>query len=261
MLANRKRQELACVLIDIGTQKDFLSDAGACPVKNHQDVIPKLRKVIAWAKRNQVPVVSAVDSHRQREFVREDSVPRCIDGTDGQRKLDFTLFGSYVKVEGDNTLAVPVDLFSRHQQVIFRKRTTDFFLNPKADRFVCQLPAAEFVVVGTGLENAVRAVALGLLTREKRVSVVVDACGFWDGQEANLTLRLFEAKGVSVLTVDQLQQKRLPRVIRYPLSSFGQESLRNGLYASISRHPRIAGHNGSQGANGRNGARTTRPRP
>ena len=258
MIAQRKRRELPCVLLDVSTQNDFLLADGVCPVRNHEDLVPRLRKVVAWAKRNQVPVISAVDSHRQQEFNREKLPPHCIDGTEGQRKIDFTVFGSYVKVEGDNTLAVPVDLFSRHQQVIFRKRTNDLFANPKADRFVCHLPAAEYILIGTGLENALRAAALGLLTRNKSVSIVADACGFWDGQEADLTLRVLQAKGVGVLSVEELITRRLPRPIRYPLSSFGQVSLRNGLYASITPPAHVAnGVNGGAHKNGvarRNGA-------
>lgn len=263
MIAQRKRRELPCVLLDISTQNDFLLANGTCPVRNHKELLPKLRKVVAWAKRNQVPVISTVDSHRQQEFNREKLPPHCIDGTHGQRKIDFTIFGSYVKVEGDNTLAVPVDLFSRHQQVIFRKRSNDLFANPKADRFVCHLPAAEYIVVGTGLENALRAAALGLLTRNKSVSIITDACGFWDGQEADLTVRVLQAKGVGLLTVEELTARRLPRPIRYPLCSFGQISLRNGLYASITPpaypahgvngHARTNGHPRTNGAMKRNG--------
>jgi len=251
MIAQRKRRDLPCVLLDVSTQNDFLLENGVCPVRNHVDLVPQLRKVIAWAKRNQVPVISAVDSHRQQEFNREKLPPHCIDGTEGQRKVDFTVFGSYVKVEGDNTLAVPVDLFSRHQQVIFRKRTNDLFANPKADRFVCHLPAAEYILIGAGLENALRAAALGLLTRNKSVSIVADACGFWDGQEADLTLRVLQAKGVGVINVEELVARRLPRPIRYPLNSFGQISLRNGLYASIS--PSVNGVAGVNGGIYRNG--------
>lgn len=251
MASHYKRKALPYVLLDIATQYDFLTEDGRCPVRNREELIPRLRRVVAWAKRNQVPVISAVDSHRIHEFAREKLPPHCVDGTAGQRKIDFTLFGSYVKVEGDNTLAVPIDLFSRHQQVIFRKRTSDFFLNPKAERFVSQLPVAQYLVVGAGLECAVRAVSLGLLARNKRVSIVTDACGFWDTQEADLTVRMLEAKGVRLLTVEELLQRRLARDIRYPLTSFGQVSLRNGLYASITPNPIIAAkRNGSAPSNG-----------
>jgi nicotinamidase-related amidase len=247
----RLERALPLVLIDANTQRDFLDATGSYPVLNRPELIKALRRVVAWSKRNQVPVISCVDCHR-REEVMPDSVPlHCIDGTPGQRKVPFTIFGSYVKVEGDSTLAVPCDLFDRHQQVIFRKRTRDFFLNPKADRFVTALPTEEYVIAGLGVESAIKAIALGLLARNKKVSVVTDACGYWDPSEAEMTSRLLEAKGITLITAEELSKRVLLRPVRYPRVSIAQIALRNGLYASISsRQTQEAGGNGVADENG-----------
>lgn len=256
-IGNGRGKRLPCVFLDVNTQNDFLLPEGACPVTNRDTMVPSLRRIVAWAKRNHVPVVSSVDCHRVGE-VRNTRLPlHCVDGTSGQAKVAFTLFGSYVKVEGDNTMAVPADLFRDHQQVIFRKRTSDFFLNPKADRFVTHLPAAEYVVAGLGLEGSVKSIALGLIARNKRVSVVVDASGYFDASEADLALRLLEAKGVNLTTVDELVKRILPRPVRYPLHAIGQVCLRNGLYASISQI-NGAKQNGNGNGNGKNGHATIR---
>ncbi len=248
MVSNRqgRGRRLPCVFLDVNTQNDFLMSNGACPVANRETLVPLLRRTVAWAKRNHVPVVSSMDCHRAGEFRNTRLPQHCLDGTVGQSKVEFTLFGSYVKVEGDNTLAVPIDLFRRHQQVIFRKRTADFFLNPKADRFVTQLPAAEYVIAGLGLEGSIKAIALGLVARNKRVTVIVDASGYFDASDADLALRQMGAKGVTVTTVDELTMRTLPRPVRYPLNASGQISLRNGLYASAGKPN---GRNGT-GSNG-----------
>ena len=248
-----KGRALPCVFVDVNTQRDFLSPDGACPVANREAVICALRRAVAWAKRNHAPVVSAVDCHRREEVGARRLPQHCLDGTHGQEKIAFTVFGSFVKVEGDNTLSVPIDLFRRYQQVIFRKRTTDFFLNPKADRFLTQLPAAEYVIAGLGIEGSIKALALGLLARHKPVTVVIEACGFFDRSEAELTARLLEAKGVRLINVDELMARRLPRPVRYPRSACGQVPLRNGLYASV---PQPAGGNGHRRA--RNNGRGSR---
>jgi nicotinamidase-related amidase len=219
----RSARTLPCVLLDVNTQNDFLADEGRCPVKNRELLVPALRRTVAWAKRNQVPVISSLDCHRMGELRNARMPQHCVDGTSGQEKIDFTLYGTYVQVEGDNTLAVPIDLFRKYQQVIFRKRTVDFFLNPKADRFVSQLPAAEYVIAGLGIEGSVKAIALGLIARCKRVTVVVDACGYFDRSEAELTVRLLAAKGAELITVDQLLSRRLPRPTRYPNSRRGNQ--------------------------------------
>lgn len=226
----RHVRTLPCVFVDVNTQNDFLHESAACPVLNRAALIPALRRTIAWARRNQVPVISSLDCHRRGELRSARLPQHCIDGTPGQQKIEFTLCGSFVQVEGDNTLAVPIDLFRKHQQVIFRKRTVDFFLNPKADRFISQLPAAEYVVAGLGIEGSVKAIALGLIARDKRVTVVVDACGYFDRSEAELTVRLLAAKGATLITVDELMRRRLPRPIRYP------QARRNGTNGHSNGH-------------------------
>ena len=246
----RGRKIWPYVLVDVNTQRDFLDPIGACPIANRDTVVPNLRRVVAWAKRNHIPVISTVDCHRPCEVRYKPLPPHCIDGTHGQEKLNYTLFGSYVKVESDNTLSVPADLFRRHQQAIFRKRTTDFFLNPKADRFVTQLPAEHYVVTGVSLEGSVKSIVLGLIARHRSVTVVVDSCGYFDPSESDLALRLLEAKGVEVITAADLATRKTAPVVRYPHLAVGQVCLRNGLYASISA---LAQRNGVNGRNGRNG--------
>ena len=251
---------MPCVIVDVDTQRDFLDEDGSCQAANRDVLVPALRRTIAWAKWRRVPIVSAVDCHRDGEVSQKGFSPHCVDGTRGQEKVDYSLFESYVKVEGDNTLAIPIDLFQHHQQAIFRKRTTDFFLNPKADRFITQLNTREYLVMGLGLEGSIKSIALGLLARAKKVSLIVDACGFWDPSKAELSLRQMEAKGVGMITVEQLRDHRAHREMRYPRRTNGLVSLRNGLYAStFQKNP--YGTNGNGRRTGRNGqSHPVRPR-
>lgn len=245
----RSARMLPCVYVDVNTQNDFLGDQAVCPVMNREALVPALRRTVAWAKRNQVPVISSLDCHRRGELRNIRLPQHCIDGTPGQDKVDFTLCRSYVRVEGDNTLAVPIDLFRRFQQVIFRKRTADFFLNPKADRFISQLPAAEYVIAGLGVEAAVKAIALGLIARGKKVTIVVDACGYFDRSEAELAVRLLAAKGAELITVDQLMQRKLPRPIRYV--RMPANGLNNGHGSGGHPvHPALEAAHGEAGGNG-----------
>ena len=142
-------KSLPCVLIDLNTQRDFFEPTGACPVIDTGSLYACLRRVIAWAKRNQVPVVSSLDLHRVTEPTCHGGIQHCIEGSNGQSKLPFTLLRNHVFIVGDNTLAVPVDLFMQHQQVIFPQRSEDLFANPKADRFLTQLHTEEFILFGS----------------------------------------------------------------------------------------------------------------
>jgi nicotinamidase-related amidase len=217
MTKGGKNSLMECVVIDLNTQRDFLDANGAYPVLNQAELIPSLRRVIAWTKRNHCPVVSAIDAHRHLELRTESEPVHCLDGTRGQLKLGFTLFPLHDRIEYDNTLAVPLDLFDHFQQIIFRKRNPDLLSNPKADQFLTELDVREFVVFGSGLETSVKILALGLLARNRKVTVVHDACGYWDKTRADLACRQLEAKGARLLGVDDLLRRKLSRKHRYPL--------------------------------------------
>jgi hypothetical protein len=111
----------------------------------------------------------------------------------------------------DNTLCCPCDLFKRYQQVIFRKRTDDLLSNPKADCFLNLLKTDEFILFGVGLESSVKALALALRARGRRTRIVVDACGYWNKSAADLALRQVVAKGVELITVRELLNRKLAR--------------------------------------------------
>ncbi len=215
MVGRKNGRAFECVAVDINTQRDFCEPDGIYPVVNAATLVPQLRRVIAWARRNCTPIISSVEAHRPFELTESGHPICCVDGSCGQRKLEFTIFPTHAWVEADNTLSVPSDLFSQYQQVIFQKRTDDLLGNPKADRLLSQLPANEYIVFGTGLECSVKALALALLARGKRVTIVSDACGFWNRATADLALRQIGAKGARLICVDELRLRKLDRSHRY----------------------------------------------
>lgn len=267
MVARKNGSPWDCVLLDLNTQDDFLGVGGACRVRDPQGLLSSVRRVIAWAKWNHVPVISSIDSHRASEATHDGFPKHCIDGTRGQSKLTCTIFGQHIKIEGDSTLSIPVDLFRRYQQVIFRKRTHDLFGNPKADRFLTQLPTSEYILFGVGLEYSIKALTLGLLARGKRVTVVADGCGFWSSSEASLALRQMAAKGAALVSVDELLTRRPRRRAHYPLHAVGSNgnghARRNGRGRS-NGNGKANGNgrgNGDGRANGNGRTGTARRRP
>lgn len=231
MIGRGNGREFECVTIDLNTQVDFCAPQGAYPVANLDDLLPALRRVIAWAKRNYAPIVSSLDSHRPCDLPQDNRPIHCLDGSTGQHKIPFTVFPQCAQIEVDNTLSIPLDLFGRHQQVVFRLRTDDLLTNPKADRFLTQLPVGEFIVFGNCAECSVKALVLGLLARHKNVAVVKDACGYWNEAYADLALRQMAAKGARLITVDELRARKLSREYRYAVAS----ARRNGRDGRVRR--------------------------
>lgn len=191
------------VLIDICTQSDYLDAGAILQVANSVPLVRRLRQIFDWARNERIGTFSSVESHRPSEPLAGFPL-HCIDGTPGQAKLDFTYLPPFFLVEVDNTLALPPNLGEDYQQLIFRKRARDILSNPKADRFLTSLKANDFIIFGVGLERAIRTLALGLLGRNKRVTVVSDACGYWNMGDADLVMRQLAAKRVRIVTTDEL---------------------------------------------------------
>ena len=128
----------------------------------------------------------------------------CIDGTEGQKKIRYTLLENRINFPADGSTDLPRDMLRRYRQVILHKRCVDPFEEPRIDRLLSEVRANEFILVGASIEGAVMATALGLLQRGKRVSVVVDAVGSHNKREARLALRKMEAKGAKLIETKRL---------------------------------------------------------
>ncbi len=194
------------LLLDICTQRDFLVQGAILQVANLKTLVPNLKQIFAWIRTGPYPVFSSMESHRTSEPANGFPL-HCIDDTPGQKKMSFTLLAGFTIVETDNYLSLPADVHSMHgkyQQLIFRKRSRDVLGNPKADRFLTQYEADNFIIFGVGLDRAIKALALGLQSRHKRVTVVSDGCGFWSPADADLALRQLEAKGIQLVTTEEL---------------------------------------------------------
>ena len=189
----RRRQ----ILIDINTQRDFLLAGGKACIRNHRRVLAHIRRMIAWARYKNIPIISMCEVYPDNNG--GNAVGYCIDGTVGQKKIRYTLLSNRTSFAADGSTDLPRDIIRRYRQIIFHKRCVDPFDEPRIDRLLTEVRASEFVLVGASCEGAVQATALGLLQRGKKVSVVVDAVGSHNKREAKLALRKMEAKGAKLI--------------------------------------------------------------
>lgn len=258
MSARRRLQVHEWIAIDLNTQQDFCEPGGRHPMANLSQVLPALRRMMAWVKWHGIPLVSSMDSHRTTEMSRSGHPICCFDGSNGQRKVRFTMVRRHLRVEFDNTFAVPIDPFKTHQQLLFRQRTDDLLSNPKAERFLNQALTREFLLFGNSLELAVKALALGLLAQDKKVAIVTDACGVWNRDEADLAIRQMETKGARITTVAEVTAQRPPLRMAYhrlPLAEAASHGHPNGNGHALPTQPHLLNGNGIHKTNGRIDAR------
>lgn len=199
MVRAKRRQ----VLVDINTQRDFFLADGIVCIRNHRRVLAHIRRLMAWARTRDIPVISTCEVYPDHNG--HNGEPQyCIDGTDGQLKIPYTLLGNRISFMADGSTDMPRDMLRRYQQVIFHKRCVDPFDEPRIDRVLSEIAAAEFILMGAAAEGAVKAAALGLLQRDKRVTVVIDAVGYHDNREAKMAFRKMEAKGARLIETRRL---------------------------------------------------------
>jgi nicotinamidase-related amidase len=182
------------VLVDIDTQKHFFNDAGVVCVRNHRRVLANILRVIKWARLRNVRAVSTVQ-------IFPDRFPRCsrrIPEMDGRSKINYTFRKRFTSFDAEDRTDLMPRILDYYDQVIFEKRCFDPFEEPRADRMLSELDAQEFVLVGALTEGAVRATALGLLSRRKNVTVVVDATGSYNRRAGPITLRLLLERGAKL---------------------------------------------------------------
>ncbi len=202
MILQLRKKRRRHVLLDIDTQRDFLLAGGNACVRDHAEVLANIRRVMAWARHENVPIISTAEVHPNDNG--SSLVHYCIDGTEGQRKIPYTLLNNRVSFPADTRNTLPADLLRAYSQVILHKRCTDPFDEPTIDRLLSELQANEFILIGAGTEDAVVATAVGLLHRGKNVRVVVDALGSHNRRKGKLALRKIKAKGARLLETKDL---------------------------------------------------------
>lgn len=189
------------ILIDVNTQKDFFLAEGTACIRNHRRVLAHIRRIMAWARRKNIPVISTCEVYSNNNGGK---INYCIDGTDGQRKIRYTLLSNRTSFPADGSTDVAEDILRRYRQIILHKRSTNPFDEPRIERLLSEVRANEFVLIGACAEGAVKAMALGLLHRGKKVTVVVDAVGSHNKKEAHLAIRKMKAKGARLLETKKL---------------------------------------------------------
>ena len=199
------------ILIDVSTQHDyFLAEGNAC-IRNHRHVLANVRRMMAWARLKNIPVISTCEVYPNNNGSSEPNY--CIDGTWGQRKISYSVLSNRASFPADGATDLPADILRQYQQVILHNRCVDPFEEPRIDRLLSEVLANEFILIGASAEGAVEAVALGLLQRGKRVTVVCDAVGSHDKREGKMAFRKMRAKGAKLVETRHFAGKSHLKVI------------------------------------------------
>jgi nicotinamidase-related amidase len=201
------------VFVDVCIQREYLTRNGQAPCHNADQVALNAKHLMAFARLAKVPVLSCVDVNRGNR-IGPEYVSIISQAAPHERKAAFTLLPHYTVVESDNSLSVSLDLLQQYQQAIFTKIHRDPFTNPKLDRLLTEMPARRFIVFGIPLETSLRILVLGLLRRKRKVTLLADACGYWNRAEADMVLRQLGVKGCKLTCANEYLRSALLGMVR-----------------------------------------------
>ncbi len=189
--------------LDVDTQRDFMLPGGALCVPGAERMIPKLRRLFEFAKRNGVAVLSTADAHVPDDPEFRQFPPHCVLGTKGQRKLDETLLPRAMTIENRLVDRNVLAIIQKYQQIVVQKNALEVFVNPMLEKFVRALPQRA-VVFGVTTEYCVKLACLGLRRRGVKTVLVSDAVSAIDPADGNDALNEMKQAGVELVTVDAL---------------------------------------------------------
>ena len=189
------------ILIDVSTQKDFFLAEGSVCIRNHRRVLVNVRRIMAWARRKNIQIISTCEVYASNSG---SEVPYCLDGTEGQKKIRYTLMNSRASFPADGSTDLPRDILRQYRQIILHKRCVDPFDEPRIDRLLSEIQGNEFVIIGACAEGAVKAMVLGLLHRGRKVTVITDAVGSHNIRQAQLAFSKMKAKGAKLVETKKL---------------------------------------------------------
>jgi nicotinamidase-related amidase len=164
------------VFLDVDTQVDFMLPTGALYVAGAEQIIPNLSKLMACARRNNVPVLSSADAHEPDDPSFAEWPPHCVVGTPGQRRIPETQFlDSTVIPDRPGMFTPPRNWSGAHFVIEIEKQNYSVTANVNFDAVLAALGRCHFVVFGVATEYCVRDSALSLRRFQIPVDLVIDA--------------------------------------------------------------------------------------
>ncbi len=189
--------------LDVDTQRDFMLSTGALYVPGAERIIPKLRRLFDFARKNEISILSSADAHVVNDPEFQQFPPHCVQGTEGQRKIDETLLARPLILPNKPIDKNLLDAVRKHQQIIVEKQSLDLFSNPVAERLLRVL-APRAIVFGVATEYCVKKACLGLRRLGVQAALVTDAIRALSPKTEKEALEEMRREGVEFITLEML---------------------------------------------------------
>lgn len=201
--------------IDIDTQIDFMSEAGALYVPGAAKIVPNIKALLEKAITDPTGIlIGSLDAHEfySAEFQENGGAfPRhCVRGTVGQLKLpELTPERMLIFSHSDSWMRNHYNEIYRAnkgaQGYYFEKDEFSLFSNPGADELISEfvvpegIKAAEVLIFGVATDFCVRDAAFSFAHRGYKTAVVRDAIAGVEPAAVDDTLHEFWKRGIQLV--------------------------------------------------------------
>jgi nicotinamidase/pyrazinamidase len=194
--------------LDVDTQRDFMLKTGALYVRGAEKIIPKIRRLFEFAQKNEITILSSADAHTADDPEFQQFPPHCVQGSDGQRKLDETLLYRPLILPNKPIDRNLLEIVRKHQQIIIEKQTLDMFSNPISERLLRVLPPRA-IVFGVATEYCVKFACLGLRRLGIHTALVSDAIRALAPKTEKESLQEMSSAGIEFINLDTFLEASL----------------------------------------------------
>lgn len=177
--------------------------SGSLYVPGAERIIPKLRKLFDFARKNEITILSTVDAHTPDDPEFEQFPAHCVQGSEGQRKVEETLLARPLIFQNKPMDRNLVDAVRKNRQIIIEKQTLDMFSNPVAEKLLRALPPRA-IVFGVATEYCVKYACLGLRRMGIHTAIISDAIRALAPKTEKEALEEMRAAGVDFITMETL---------------------------------------------------------
>jgi nicotinamidase/pyrazinamidase len=197
---------------DVDTQRDFMLPGGKLYVPGAERILPQLERLTRFARQAGITIAGSVDRHFPTDPELQanggEYPEHCMDGTEGQKKVEATLPQQPVWIENRDYAAGELAALLRQAgEVYIEKQRFDVFAGNRNAAAVIDtlLRGKEDVVVyGVVTEVCVDQAITGLKDRGVRLHVPLDAVAALDDERAAATLDKWRRWGVRLTTVAEV---------------------------------------------------------
>jgi nicotinamidase/pyrazinamidase len=190
--------------LDVDTQHDFMVKSGNLYVPGAERIIPKLRRLFDFARKNEITIISTMDTHEPEDPEFQRFPKHCVRGTEGQRKLEDTLLPHPLVFPNKPMDRNLMEVVRKNRQIIIEKQDLDVFHNPVMERLLRVLPPRA-IVFGVATEYCVKIACLGLKRCGVQAVVVSDAIRALTPKGEKESIEEMRAAGVDFITLEALE--------------------------------------------------------